>query len=425
MKKRFSTILLFLLAAVLCISFPLTACARQEIPKHVTLSIMGKTSDLEKSYMTRIFELYESATGNKMKLIKIEDTKFDDAVEKAFDKNNTPDLLMHFNNSDLNELMDSNQFLFLNNEDWADDLTDSSKAYCQDSEGNLLGLPFWENSISGCYYNKTLLDSLGLKPARTQADFNALCQALTDIGYTPLCWAEDGGNWVYQFALDPVFADNPNLLEQLNCGEVSYADIPAVTDMVSWINHAAHCGWLGKAFLTNSWDDLSANMSSGKAVMIFIWDTWFYTDFKSADGEGYTKEDFALMPVFMNTADSGTYEGGNLNIMMVNQSGQVDAALDFLEFCASAENYNRAFDGIATVNCFQGQTTNIQSDMVTDAMPSIMEYQRVSTAEPKIIGYRPADMSAAMRELFQGNVNIAGCVDLMDSYRIAAASKLT
>ena len=47
-------------------------------------------------------------------------------------------------------------------------------------------------------------------------------------------------------------------------------------------------------------------MASGECVMINIWDTWFDTDLEK-DGT-YSKEDFALMPVFMNTEPSGTYE---------------------------------------------------------------------------------------------------------------------
>ena len=63
-------------------------------------------------------------------------------------------------------------FYYMNDESWIGDLTDGAKAYCEDGSGNILGLPFWESSVSGCYYNKTLFDELGLKPATTQAEFD-------------------------------------------------------------------------------------------------------------------------------------------------------------------------------------------------------------------------------------------------------------
>ena len=420
MKMRLSALLLALLLT-------LTACAggsgsRQDDGR-ITLSVMGKKSDMEKTYMQRIFQLYERSGGCRLNVIGVEDTAFDDTVREAFSGGEAPDILFHFNDSGLNALGAAEQFLCLDGEEWVSDLTDAARAYCQDSEGRLLGLPFWENSISGCYYNKTILDSLGLRPASTQAEFDALCQALKSIGYTPLCWSLDRCEWTYQFALDPIFADDPALLARLNAGEINYADIPAVWDMVNWLEGAAEKGWFGEDYAGRDWDGLGRAMASGECVMIHIWDTWFDTDL-ATDGT-YTKEDFALMPVFMNTEPSGTYEGGNLNMMMVNRKGwHVDEALEFLRFCARSENYNQAFDGISTVSSFRGQTTNIQSDMVTAAMGSISLHQRSSTASPRIAGYVQQDVAAAVKKLLRGEVDAAGCVALMDEYRIAAAGEL-
>ena len=419
MKKRCFILLLTLTSALF-----LTSCNgnHNKSQDKNSLTIMGRKSDMEKSYMTSIFEQYETATGNKLEIIEFDDSEFEVDASKKFAHGDTPDIFMHFNNADLNRFDVSDNFYYLNNESWVADLTNSSKAYCQDKEGNLLGLPFWESSVSGCFYNKTLLDSLGLKPASTQAEFDVLCQVLADIGYTPICWPADGCTWMFQFGLDPIFADDPSLLEKLNKNEVNYSDIPAVTNMVQWVSDAADKGWFGSDYLENGWSDISMIMGSGKAVMTFIWDTWFYTDFEK--GNKYTVDDFALMPAFMNTADSGTYEGGNLNMMMVNKnSKKLDMALEFLSFCASSENYNIAFDGISTVSCFKGQTTNIQSSMVTNAGASIAKNERVSTAASKIIGYSADDVSAAFDRLFNKKTDVSGCVSLMDDYRIKEAKK--
>ncbi len=419
MKKRRFTLLLMVTAALF-----LTSCNgnNKKSEESDSLTIMGRKSDMEKSYMTSIFEQYENATGNKLDIISFEDDEFEMDAAKKFADGDVPDIFMHFNNADLNRFDISDNFYYLNNESWVDDLTNSSRAYCQDSEGNLLGLPFWESSVSGCFYNKTLLNSLGLKPATTQAEFDVLCQVLADIGYTPICWPADGCTWMFQFGLDPIFADDPSLLEKLNKNEISYSDIPAVKNMVQWVSDAADKGWFGSDFLDSGWSDISLIMGSGKAVMTFIWDTWFYTDFEQ--GNKYSVDDFALMPAFMNTAENGTYEGGNLNMMMVNKNSErLDSALEFLSFCATADNYNTAFDGISTVSCFKGQTTNIQSSMVTDASASIAENERVSTAASKIIGYSADDVSTAFNRMFNKDIDVTGCVRLMDDYRIKETKK--
>lgn len=417
MKKKLISALL-LLGAVLC----LASCGAQkeQDPNHVTLTLMGKKSDLKKNYMTRIFDLYQTTTGNKLDIIEYEDADFETAAAEKFAEGEIPDIFLHFNNADLNRFDVKNNFYYLNDENWVSDLTRSSRSYCEDGEGNLLGLPFWESSVSGCYYNRTLLDSLGLKPASTQAEFDVLCQALSETGCTPICWPADGCSWMFQLGLDPVFADDPNLLDRLNKNQISYTDIPQVTAMAQWISDAAEKGWFGSDFLKKGWDDISADMSSGEAVMTFIWDTWFYTDFE--EGNKYTVDDFALMPIFMNTADGGTYEGGNLNMMLVNRNSEnLEKSLEFLSFCATEKNYNEAFKGISTVSCFRGQTTNIQSQMVEEAGSSLSAHERVSTAASRIIGYSADDVSAAFSSLFQRKTDVDGCVRLMDEYRMEKA----
>lgn len=414
-----------ILCAVTAVSMALTmtACSGKDGSSDEnngnTLSIMGKKSDLAKSYMTSIFEQYEKSSGVKLKIISVEDADYEDEAAKRIKEGTLPDVFLHFNNSDLNRFDVEKNFCYLNDEKWVSELTDSAKEYCLDSSGDLLGLPFWESSVSGCYYNKTILNDLGLDTATTQAEFDMLCQALDDIGYTPICWPADGCSWMLQFGLDPIFADDPSTLEKINKNEITYADIPEVKDMTKWIYDAAKNGWFGSDYKNTGWDDISPALSSGNAVMTFIWDTWFYTDFKP---DKYTVDDFALMPVFMDTADNGTYEGGNLNMMMVNKNSQkADKAKEFLAFCADADNYNIAFDGISTVSCFKNQTTNIQSQMVTDEKNSIDEYERVSTASTRIIGYSADETAKIFNKMFVGDISVDECINLMDENRINAA----
>lgn len=388
----------------------------------VTITVMGRKSDLAKSYMTSIFAQYEAATGNEIEPIPFEDAEFEATAAEHFAKGDVPDIFMHFHNAELDRFDVEGNFLYLNDQPWVDELTDSTLEYCLDDDGNLMGLPYWENSVSGCYYNKTILDSLGLLPATTQEEFDVLCQALADSGHVPICWPADGCGWMVQFALDPVFADDPEKLQKINRNELTYAGIPEVASMVEWIDGAARRGWFGSDYLKWGIDDLNPVMSSGGAVMTFLWDTWFYTDL-AKDGK-YTVDDFALMPTFLNTVEGGTYEGGNLNMMMVNKNGaHVDACLDFLSFCATPENYNAAFDGISTVSCFVGQTTNIESPMITNAAESVAENLRASTTASKVKGFSADDAAAALDSLFRGKTDVAGCVEMMDGYRIEEAAR--
>ncbi len=417
MKKILSILMIFIAA------FSFVSCDNKNDEVEYdenAVTIMGKKSDLAKSYMTSIFEYYKASTGKNLNIISIEDSDYEIEAERRFSEGNVPDIFMHFHNSDLNRFDVEKNFCYLNEESWVGDLTDSARSYCTDAYGNLLGLPYWESSVSGCYYNKTLFDSFGLKLATTQAEFDVLCRTLKEIGCTPICWPADGCSWMIQFGLDPVFADDPSTLESINNNEINYSDIPQVKSMIKWISDAEDKGWFGDKYLQTGMEDISSVMGSGEAAMVFIWDTWFYTDLKK--GNKYSMDDFALMPVFMNTAEGGTYEGGNLNMMMVNKNSEKkEDALDFLEFCATEENYNMAFDGISTVSCFKGQTTNIQSQMVIDAEASIAKYERVSTAATRVIGYSADEAASALNKLFKNEIDVSECIDMMDEYRIKEA----
>ncbi len=408
MKKLCLPLAATLVALSLC-----AGCVVQDDP--AALKVMGKKTDLEKPYMTEIFDHYRETTGNALELIEVEDASFETEALRRMGTDKAPDILLHFHNADLMRFDVEENFVFLNDEEWVSDLTESARAYCTDADGNLLGLPFWESSVSGCYYNKTLLEEKGLGAVATQEDFDGLCDTLLKLGVTPILWAGDGCSWMPQFGLDPIFADDADLLESLNRNEVGYADIPAVADMVGWISSAAQKGWFGTDYRKTGWDGISPALASGSAAMTFIWDTWFYTDFTAGK---YTMDDFELMPIFMNTAKEGTYEGGNLNMMMVNaHSERREEALEFLRFCATPENYNVAFRDISTVSVFQGQTTNIQSQMVTDAMESIRRLERVSTASTKILGYSAEDTVDALSRLMQGRLGTKECVEELDRAR--------
>ena len=87
------------------------------------------------------------------------------------------------------------------------------------------------------------------------------------------------------------------------------------------------------------------------------------------------------MPVFMGTCDEGTYEGGNVNLMMANKNGDhVEEAKDFINFMSEPDNYNEAFDGISTAAVFKGQTTNVNSRQYEENKESVDKLIRASSA---------------------------------------------
>ena len=99
MRKRmaalFSAILLLLAACS-------PASAGEQEDTKVTLTIMGKKTDMEKDYIQRIFQLYEQSGRCRLRIISMEDASYDAAIQEAFSSGEAPDILFQFNNSGLN-----------------------------------------------------------------------------------------------------------------------------------------------------------------------------------------------------------------------------------------------------------------------------------------------------------------------------------
>ena len=482
----------------------------------VTLSLYMNADDLAKSYIQKIIALYEEESGNKIDQQGLETSNAESIALTKFTTGDIPDLYVHFGNTGLKNFNPKENFVDWSDAEWVDDLTTGSLSQAT-YEDRIVGLPFWEASNSGCFYNKTLFGEMNLELPTTQAEFDALCDTLLEKGIQPIYlaggdtwpllylknfnpkenfvdwsdaeWVDDlttgslsqatyedrivglpfweasnsgcfynktlfgemnlelpttqaefdalcdtllekgiqpiylagGDTWplLYQFALDPVMEEHPEYIEKLNAGEMTYGDIPEFRDMCEWFQSAAQKGYFGKTFASDSWDYCSEVLGTGEAAMMLVWDTWFDTDY---DGESYdySKEDFGMMPMFLGTCDEGTYEGGNLNLFMVNKNSErVETAKEFIAFMADPDNYNVAFDGVSTSSVFKGQTTNVTSIMYRENKENVDTLLRASIANPKIIGFSQNEGAKALIQLMSGDISVDDCIAYIDADRIA------
>ncbi len=385
----------------------------------VTITLYGNASDAAKPYMQRIFKLYEEQSGNKIDIQGLDSNNFESVCLTKFRTGDIPDVLMHFGGYGLEAYNPSENFLDFTDAEWVSDIADTSVGQTM-IKGRVYGLPFWESSVSGCFYNMRIFEEQGLEVPTNQAEFDEVCQKLLDAGIQPI-YMPAGDTWplLPQFGMDPIFLKG-DYLEKLNANEITFSDIPEMKSMLEWYKMAADKGYFGKNFSTDTWDYNSEVIGTGEAAMIFCWDTWFGTDYDNESFE-YKKDDFGLFPMFMGTVNEGTYEGGNNSLLLVNKNSErVDAAVDFVTFCSKPENYNIAFEGIPTTPTFKGMTTNILSSQYKGAEDSINKVGNPSTANNKIIGYS-GEYSKHIQELILGQISVDECLKLMDETRIEIA----
>ena len=426
MLTRKNKVLTLLLTAVMAVGV-ITGCGESGKTNDnskdggVTLTLYGNAGDAARPYMQKIFSLYEEKTGNKIDVQGLDANNFENVCLTKFRTGDIPDVLMHFGGYGLDAYNPADNFVDFSDAEWVDDIADTSLAQTM-RDGVVYGLPFWESSVSGCFYNKQIFEEQNIEVPTTQTEFDEVCQKLVDAGIQPIYMAAaDSWPLLYQFAMDPIFKD-AETLEKLNSNQITYSDIPEMTSMLEWYKNCADKGYFGDNFSTDSFDYASEVLGTGEAAMMFCWDTWFDTDYDSESYE-YTSEDFGLMPIFMGTCEEGTYEGGNNSLLLVNKNGdKVEEAIEFVNFCADPENYNVAFADVATTPTLKGMTTNRLSSQYIEAEESIKRVGNASIANPEIIGFSQNDGGKCIQELLVGNIDVKKCLQLMDEERIKVAT---
>lgn len=424
-KKAHWWLVIFCLHTVLALS----GCSDSEIPPSAafdkplyqwggitgqTITVRGNRADLYRPYMVKAFKRYETLTGNTIQLEAVNHEELARGLRAAFDKNTEekPDVVVTPGGTFLDNLSPDSNFYDFTNAPWVEDLTDTAINQAI-YNARVIGLPHSEASVSGTLYNKELFKKFGIEVPRTQAEFLAVCETLLRNGVTPLYlpYAERS-MMLYQFPLDSVVY-NPNILEGLNSGTLSYAELPEMKKIVSWYKIMADRGYLGHEYTSNNWSGMNEAMYSEQYAMMLCWDTWLYTDFTGDASR------FGIMPVFMGVPDEGAFEGPNQMLLVVNKhSPRLDVALDLITFMADPFNYNVAFEGMYTAPVFKNQAGSLSTPQYMRAERLIEKRFFDSIAWPRIRGFSQLDAEYIQTHMQNSTYTVEDCLRDMDAARI-------
>lgn len=381
-----------------------------------TITIWGDKDDITRPYMVRAFERYQEQTGNIIVTRPLSKTELNEMVPQVFasDTSEKPDVLLSYGGTNVENLKPEENFCEFTEAPWIDDLTDVALNQAI-FNGKVVGFPYGEASISGTLYNKEIFKKLGIEIPKTQGEFLAVCETLLQNGITPVYMPySEITMLLYQFPMDSILQD-PEVLNGLNDGTLSYADIPEMKKIVEWYKTMSDKGYFGKDYVKNDWNGMDAAMKDGEYAMMLCWDTWLYT--------GYTgdPERIGIMPAFMGVPEGGCFEGPNIVLCLVNKkSPQLEASLDLINFMADPINYNVHYENLYTAPVFNRQSGSITTPQYMEADRLIEKLFYDSTAWSRVRGFSQIDASY-IQEYMQNECTVEECLGSMNAARLNRA----
>lgn len=378
------------------------------------LKVWGMYPDMERSYIKEAFDRYEALTGNRLEVSQFSKEQYEEQMKAAFNGGaEQPDIILSYGGTSIDAYRPDENFYDFSDAQWVDDLTDTSinqTVY----QGKIIGLPHWEASISGTLYNKKIFDKYNIEIPQNQKEFMEVCEQLLSHGITPMYLpGKEVSMLLYQFPLDIIVEDQA-ILDGLNNQTLTYTRLPQMEQVVNWYGEMAKKRYFGETFQTDDWNGMSEALSSQKYAMMLCWDTWLYTDFKG------NPKDFGLMPAFVGVPETGTFEGPNLGLFIVNKhSSKLDTALDFITFLADPYNYNAAFAGVYTAPVFKNQIASISTPQYMEAERLIERNFHDSTAWLRIRGFSQMDAICILEFMdSSGRMTTKECLEKMDQLRL-------
>lgn len=224
---------------------------------------------------------------------------------------------------------------------WTED-TDTTSLFhedalerCQDSEGNVMALP-WSYENMGLLYNKDCFEKAGITELPSTLDeLEDACKKLEAAGITPFALGAKEG-WVLSqlathFMMDKSL-DASGTVEALESGELKFEDLPHWKNLFRFLDLAKEYGQ-GKP-LEVDWEISENMLANGQAAMIHMGD-WCQATLDSFNPDA----NIAFLPVPVgDSQEDCTLLSSISRVYIVNKdSKHLDLAKEYCKYILTSE----------------------------------------------------------------------------------------
>ncbi len=304
----------------------------------VTITVGLKASHVEISNIENFKKGWEEQTGNVVDIQAIDDDQFDSLLQTKMSTSGMWDIFIGDTGTQAASYQHEKNLVDLSAESWVANLTDAGKQFVTHSDGKIYCFPNGGVNSFGIVYNKEVFENNGIEVPKTVEEFNAACDKLLAAGITPL-YVSMADAWTVNQIMNAewpnILAKNPDALEKLNTNQARWDDYPEFNEMFVRLADWVDRGYINSDMATATYEMGQKAIAGGTAAMMYMGD-WADPEYVKTEPAGAGKIGMFAAP----TVDGDSYLAiaGPGGYYISNQSENVDAAKDFINFMSSEEN---------------------------------------------------------------------------------------
>lgn len=412
-------------AAVGCSQKPADSSAGPEAGKKgVTISVGLKASHVEISNIETFAQGWEAATGNKVDIQAIDDDQFDSLLQTKMSTNGMWDIFIGDTGTQAASYQHAKNLVDLSGEPWVSNLTDTGKSFVTHTDGKIYCFPNGGVNSYGIVYNREVFKNNGIEVPTTVDEFNKACETLKAAGITPI-YVSMADSWTVNQIMNAewpnILAANPDALDKLNKNEIRWDSLPQFNDMFVRLKDWVDKGYINSDMATATYEMGQKAIASGSAAMMYMGD-WADPEYIKTEPSGKGK--IGMMAAPAETGESRLAIAGPGGYYISNQSKNIDAAKDFLNYMATDENLKLNMDKRACTSVWKSVEATNLSETLKDTQKYIDEGRTEVHYNQTYVITPPDDANSAFLSILLGQKSPEECSKIWSDAVIVVGKQL-